>query len=99
MTDGRFSGATHGPCIGHVSPEAAAGGPIAFVRDGDVIEIDIENRTLSLSVPEEEMAERRKGWKPFVKPRKAALAKYAAMVSSASTGAIIDVGNLDEDFC
>ena len=99
VTDGRFSGATHGPCIGHVSPEAAAGGPIAFVRDGDVIEIDIENRTLSLSVPEEEMAERRKGWKPFVKPRKAALAKYAAMVSSASTGAIIDVGNLDEDFC
>lgn len=95
VTDGRFSGATHGPCIGHVSPEAAAGGPIAFVRDGDVIEIDIHNRTLTIEVSEEEFARRKEGWTPVKKPRKPALAKYAALVSSADTGAVIDVENLD----
>lgn len=94
VTDGRFSGATHGPCVGHVSPEAAAGGPIAFVEDGDIIEIDITNRTLKIEVSEEEFAKRRENWTPLKKPRKPALAKYASMVSSADTGAIIDVSKL-----
>lgn len=94
ITDGRFSGATHGPCIGHISPEAAAGGPIAFVQDGDEIEIDINNRTLKIDVSEEEFEKRKKDWVPIVKPRKPALAKYAAMVSSADTGAVIDVSQL-----
>ena len=94
VTDGRFSGATHGPCIGHVSPEAASGGPIAFVQDGDVIHIDITNRTLTIDVSDVEFARRRKGWTPLHKPRLPALAKYAAMVSSADTGAIIDTSNL-----
>ncbi|MCI9592793.1 MAG: dihydroxy-acid dehydratase [Lachnospiraceae bacterium] len=94
VTDGRFSGATHGPCIGHVSPEAAAGGPIAFVEDGDEIEIDIHNRTLTIDVSEEEFARRKEGWTPLKKPRKPALAKYAYLVSSADTGAVIDVSDL-----
>lgn len=94
VTDGRFSGATHGPCIGHVSPEAASGGPIAFVEDGDEIEIDIHNRTLTVNVSEEELARRREGWMPLKKPRKPALAKYAYLVSSADTGAVIDVSDL-----
>lgn len=94
VTDGRFSGATHGPCVGHVSPEAAAGGPIAFVRDGDEIEIDIPHRTLRLLVPEEELARRKEGWTPLRKPRTPSLAKYAHLVSSAGTGAIIDVSEL-----
>lgn len=94
VTDGRFSGATHGPCVGHISPEAAAGGPIAFVKDGDIIEIDIQNRRLSILVPEEELAHRKEGWVPLRKLRKPALAKYASMVSSADTGAVIDVSKL-----
>ncbi|MDO5833155.1 MAG: dihydroxy-acid dehydratase [Lachnospiraceae bacterium] len=94
VTDGRFSGATHGPCIGHISPEAAAGGPIAFVEDGDEISIDIPNRSLELHVSEEELAKRKEGWIPLQKPMKAALKKYASMVSSADTGAIIDVDKL-----
>lgn len=94
VTDGRFSGATHGPCIGHVSPEAASGGPIAFVQDGDVIHIDITNRTLTIDVSDEEFARRKQGWTPLRKPRLPALAKYAAMVSSADTGAIIDTSDL-----
>jgi dihydroxy-acid dehydratase len=63
ITDGRFSGATRGGSIGHVSPEAAAGGPIAFVEPGDLIAIDIPNRKLELEVSEAELARRRKGWK------------------------------------
>lgn len=94
VTDGRFSGATHGPCVGHVSPEAAAGGPIAFVEDGDEIEIDIHNRSLTWNVSKEELETRKVGFVPLKKPRKPALAKYAAMVSSSSSGAIIDVENL-----
>lgn len=94
ITDGRFSGATHGPCIGHISPEAAAGGPIAFVKDGDEIEIDINRRSLTIAVSEEEMGARQKDWQPLYKERKPALAKYAYLVSSADTGAIIDVKNL-----
>lgn len=94
VTDGRFSGATHGPCVGHVSPEAAAGGPIAFVEDGDIIEIDITNRTIKIEVSEEEFKKRKENWEPIKKPRKPALAKYAALVTSADTGAIIDVSNI-----
>ena len=96
VTDGRFSGATHDPCIGHISPEAAAGGPIAFVEDGDGIEIDIPARRLSLLVPDDELKKRAEGWKPLIKPMKKALRKYASMVSSASTGAIVDVPVLDK---
>lgn len=91
VTDGRFSGATHGPCIGHISPEAAAGGPIGLVEDGDEIEIDIENRTLNLHVSEEELARRREHFIPVVKPMGPALKKYAAHVSSADRGAIVEV--------
>ena len=95
VTDGRFSGATHGPCIGHVSPEAAAGGPIAFVRDGDTIHIDITNRSLTIDVSDEEFARRREGWKPLRKPRLTGLAKYATLVTSADTGAVVDESRLD----
>lgn len=91
VTDGRFSGATHGPCIGHVSPEAAAGGPIAFVQDGDMIEIDITQRRLDLMVSEEELARRKENWKPVVKEMGLALRKYAAHVTSADRGAVIVV--------
>ncbi|WP_031552384.1 dihydroxy-acid dehydratase [Oribacterium sp. FC2011] len=94
VTDGRFSGATHGPCIGHVSPEAADGGPIAFVQDGDEITIDIHNRKLEINVSTEEFERRKEGWKPLVKPRLKALAKYATLVTSADTGAIVDESKL-----
>lgn len=95
VTDGRFSGATHGPCIGHVSPEAASGGPIAFVRDGDVIHVDIAGRSLTVEISEEELERRKAGWKPLHKPRMTALAKYAALVTSADTGAVVDQTKLD----
>ncbi len=88
LTDGRFSGATHGFSIGHVAPEAVDGGPIAFVRDGDIISIDCHARSIELEVSQEVLAERRVGWEP--KPPKytrGVLAKYAKTVSSASVGA------------
>lgn len=89
ITDGRFSGATRGASIGHISPEAAEGGPIAFVKEGDLIEIDIENGTLNLLVDEKEIEKRKSEW---VKPTKEAvggyLGRYADLVTSASTGAI-----------
>ena len=90
ITDGRFSGGTRGPCIGHVSPEAAEGGPIAAVRNGDIIEIDIPNRKLELRVSGAELKARMKTWKP-PKPRFTTgwLARYQKMVTSASTGAIL----------
>lgn len=88
ITDGRFSGATHGPCIGHIVPEAAVGGPIAFVKDGDVIHIDIPHRKICLDVDEETMRRRKVEWKPLKRTVRPALAKYAAQVSSASEGAI-----------
>jgi dihydroxy-acid dehydratase len=90
VTDGRFSGGTRGPCIGHLCPEAAAGGPIALVRDGDHIRIDIPGRRLDLLVSPAELARRRKSWKP-VPPAvtDGYLARYAAMVSSASAGAVL----------
>ena len=95
VTDGRFSGATHGPCVGHVSPEAASGGPIGLVEDGDIIEIDIPGRSLHIEVTEEEFDRRRKTFVPIRKPRKPAMAKYAALVGPADTGAVIDVSKLD----
>jgi dihydroxy-acid dehydratase len=89
ITDGRFSGGSRGLMLGHVAPEAADGGPIAFVRDGDTITIDTEKRRLDLDVPEAELAARRNGWTPPA-PRytTGVFAKYAAMVSSAKDGAI-----------
>lgn len=90
ITDGRFSGATKGGSVGHVSPEAAAGGPIALVRPGDVIAIDIPARKLSLLVSEEELAKRKAEWKrPKPKIDYGYLARYASMVTSADTGAVL----------
>jgi len=90
LTDGRFSGGTRGGCIGHISPEAAAGGPIAFVRDGDRIEIDIPGRTLDLCVPEEEMKKRMAGWTPPPKRLTGVLSRYARLVRPANTGARLE---------
>ena len=91
ITDGRFSGGTHGFVVGHITPEAFAGGPLALVKNGDVITIDAKKRTLTLDVPVKELAARRRAWKPR-KPRYArgVLAKYARLVSTASTGAVTD---------
>lgn len=89
VTDGRFSGSSRGPVIGHVSPEAAAGGPIAAVEDGDEITIDIENRTLTLNVPDEEIARRLANVKHIKKPATPALRRYAAVVTSADQGAVL----------
>ncbi|ASR34619.1 dihydroxy-acid dehydratase [Prauserella marina] len=89
LTDGRFSGGTTGLCIGHVAPEAAHGGPIAFVRDGDPIVLDMTARTLDVKVGEQEMARRAEGWRmPEVPRRTGVLAKYAKLVGSAANGAV-----------
>jgi dihydroxy-acid dehydratase len=93
ITDGRFSGATHGMVVGHVSPEAAVGGAIALVRDGDLVTIDAGARRLSLDVDEADLARRRAAWSPPPpRYRKGVLAKYARLVSSASLGAVTDLG-------
>ena len=93
VTDGRFSGATRGMMVGHVSPEAAAGGAIALVRDGDRIRIDAERGTISLDVPAKELARRRKAWRaPKRAPLSGALEKYAALVGSAFRGAVTHRG-------
>ena len=90
ITDGRFSGGTAGACIGHVSPEAASGGPIGLLKDGDIIDIDIPARSLNVRLTDEELAERKKEWKaPEPRIKKGYLAKYAKMASSADTGAIL----------
>lgn len=90
LTDGRFSGGTRGPCIGHISPEAMEGGPIAFINDGDAIELDIPKRSLELKVSPEELKRREKGWKrPLPKIRKGWLARYSRFVTSANTGAVL----------
>jgi dihydroxy-acid dehydratase len=89
VSDGRFSGATGGLAVGHVSPEAYDGGPIAFIENGDIIHIDIEHRLLTVEVSEEEFASRRKGWKPIEKPASGYLALYRKMTSSAHSGASI----------
>jgi len=89
LTDGRFSGGTTGLCVGHVAPEAVDGGPIAFVRDGDVIVLDMANRTLEVEVAADEMETRKVGWEPLPpKYTKGVLAKYAKLVSSAANGAV-----------
>ena len=90
ITDGRFSGASQGACIGHVSPEAMAGGPIALIEDGDIISIDIPNRSLLLEVSDEELAKRKAAWKqPEPKIKTGYLARYAKLTTSASTGAVL----------
>jgi dihydroxy-acid dehydratase len=89
VTDGRFSGSTRGPCIGHISPEAAEGGPIALVQDGDLIAYDIPNRRLDLLVTAEELARRRAAWMPPKRELRGILARYARLAESASKGAIL----------
>ena len=90
ITDGRFSGGTRGACIGHISPEAAAGGPIGLLRDGDIVEIDIPNNKLAMKVIGEELAKRRKEWKaPKPRINYGVLGKYASMACSADTGAVV----------
>ena len=92
LTDGRFSGATRGACIGHISPEAREGGNIALIQNGDIIEIDIPNRTLNVKVSNEELSRRREAWIcPPPKVTSGYLARYAALVSSAATGAVLKV--------
>ena len=87
ITDGRFSGGSRGAAIGHVSPEAAEGGPIALVRDGDIIHIDIENGSLTLDVPQAELDQRRTELKPFESNADGYLRRYQLHVSSADRGA------------
>ncbi|MGL4618779.1 MAG: dihydroxy-acid dehydratase, partial [Chroococcidiopsis sp.] len=93
ITDGRFSGGTYGMVVGHVAPEAAVGGAIALVKEGDTITIDARSRALHLHVSDEELAQRRASWKP--RPSRyttGVLAKYAKLVSSSSLGAVTDLG-------
>ncbi len=92
ITDGRFSGGTRGACIGHVSPEAAAGGLIGLIENGDMITIDIPNRSIGLEVSDEVIAERRKNWQPRAPRIKTGwLARYAAFATSADTGAVLRI--------
>ncbi len=89
ITDGRFSGGTHGLMIGHVAPEAALGGPIGLIEEGDPIVIDVDRKALDLEVPADELDRRRAGWRPpAARYRGGVMAKYAALVGSASTGAV-----------
>jgi dihydroxy-acid dehydratase len=90
ITDGRFSGGTRGACIGHISPEAAVGGPIGLLKNGDIIEIDIPNNRIDVKLSDAELAKRKKNWKP-PKPKitQGYLAKYASMATSADTGAVL----------
>jgi len=91
ITDGRFSGGTKGPCIGHISPEASAAGPIAILKDGDIISIDITNRKLEVKLSNKEMEKRFKTWKAVSpKIRTGYLARYSKLVSSADRGAILE---------
>jgi dihydroxy-acid dehydratase len=91
ITDGRFSGASHGFIIGHVCPEAQVGGPIALVKNGDKISINAKTRQMVVDVSDEELAERKKEWKPKpLKYTKGVLAKYYMTVKSASEGAVTD---------
>ena len=106
VTDGRFSGGTSGLSIGHVSPEAAEGGAIGLVRDGDIIEIDIPKRVIRVAISDEELAQRRaameakagSAWKPANRQRQvsSALKAYAAMTTSAARGAVRDVSQLSK---
>jgi dihydroxy-acid dehydratase len=92
VTDGRFSGGTHGFCVGHVAPEAVDGGPIAFVRDGDRIVIDAQNHTIDLDVDAQELARRQADWKlPEPRYTSGFLAKYARLAQGAEKGAITNI--------
>ena len=92
ITDGRFSGASRGACIGHVSPEAAVGGPIALVEEGDIIAIDIDANTLNVKVSDEELAKRKENWKPRTpKVTTGYLARYASLVTSGNRGAVLEI--------
>ena len=92
ITDGRFSGASRGASIGHVSPEAAVGGPIALVEEGDMIRIDIPGLRITLDVTEEELERRKKEWKPREpKVTTGYLARYAALVTSGNRGAVLEI--------
>ena len=89
ITDGRFSGATRGFTVGHIAPEASRGGPLAAVRDGDTIVLDVENRRLNVELSDEEIKKRLSTWKaPAPRYETGVLAKYARLVSSAATGAV-----------
>ena len=100
ITDGRFSGATRGFCIGHVGPEAAVGGPIALLRDGDIIRIDAINHTIEVKLSDEELAERKKSWKPrSTNYGSGAIWKYAQQVGSARYGAVTQPGGAGEVEC
>ncbi|MDP3015701.1 MAG: dihydroxy-acid dehydratase, partial [Deltaproteobacteria bacterium] len=90
LTDGRFSGASRGAAIGHISPEAEEGGPIAVVQNGDLIEIDIPGKRLNLLISDEELKKRLSQWKPRKKELKGYLKRYARLVRSASVGAILE---------
>lgn len=91
ITDGRFSGGTYGLVVGHVAPEAAQGGPIALVREGDIIEVDADRNRLALEVPEDELARRRSAWQaPPPRFDRGVLGKYSRQVGSASRGAVTD---------
>ena len=89
ITDGRFSGATRGPMIGHVAPEAAVGGPIGLIEEGDTISMDVGSRQLNINISDEELESRRQKWQPRKSNyERGVLAKYAKLVSSASVGAV-----------
>ena len=91
ITDGRFSGGSYGLVIGHVAPEAYVGGPIGLIKNGDIVVIDAQKKTLEVEVSEEEFARRRKEWKqPVPKYKRGVLRKYIQLVSSASEGAVTD---------
>lgn len=90
ITDGRFSGGTRGACVGHISPEAAEGGPIGLLENGDIISIDIPNQTLTVRLTNAELEKRKLDWKkPEPRIKKGWLARYADLVTSANTGAVL----------
>ena len=97
ITDGRFSGASRGASIGHVAPEAAVGGPIALIREGDIIDIDLDNHTLNARVSEEEFAERKKTWKPRINEVDGYLVRYRELVTGAPQGAVLSVEGWHHD--
>jgi len=97
LTDGRFSGATHGLMAGHVAPEAASGGPIAAVHDGDTIAFDIPNRTLNVELTDEQIKQRLANWKaPSPRFTSGVMAKYAFLVSSSSRGAVTTLPHTEQ---
>jgi len=93
ITDGRFSGGTAGACVGHVSPEAAEGGPIGLLKAGDRIRIDFPNRRIDICVPEAELAERKKSWQPVKRDLTGWLARYQNQVTNASQGGVLWQGD------